>query len=463
MEELKAIVAQTIKKFLLIGAGILMGCMLIGVCIISIFGYNDNESSTAANTTGTGFGTGTEVIGGGNARQIEGMDLYNADGTVNTEAIQALEDKMSTEYLDLTGPGPGHNDYSRVADWLQEGLLFQCPWWAVDRANYFLELIGSEKRVAMDDGGSVITNYENVENFTIGMEPRQNSLICWDGGEYGHIGYVEAVGSDGTIYVSACSSGETWDGIFPLTKDSGYHYSATYRLQGFIYLTDEDYSVATTETSITMLVNAYNELPEDTYGADAGDPDYLTYIEGDYEAHSEAAEQYEKLKSAAQSAGLNVSLCSAYRGYQSQYNSFQNNKYDIKQYADYYQGPLTSEHRTGLAIDFDGVYAETDWESWLAVIEQKDLFNWLYENAHKYGFILRYPKGAEKTTGIMAESWHYRYIGVEHATKFKGIAKGYEKTTDGVTYSTYTYEEYHEKTFGTGSYGHTFEIPDEYK
>ena len=42
---------------------------------------------------------------------------------------------------------------------------------------------------------------------------------------------------------------------------------------------------------------------------------------------------------------------------------------------------------------------------------------WLSENAYKYGFILRFPKGKENETGYIYESWHFRYVGVELATK----------------------------------------------
>ena len=38
-------------------------------------------------------------------------------------------------------------------------------------------------------------------------------------------------------------------------------------------------------------------------------------------------------------------------------------------------------------------------------------FNWVKENAYKYGFILRYPKGKEYITGFKYEPWHYRYVG----------------------------------------------------
>lgn len=227
-EELKEVLAQEIKKYLLIGAGIILGCMLIGVSIITAIAGEDFSDSSSGN------------FGGSNV-QLEGMNLYNSDGSVNLEAIQALEDKITTEYLGLTSTGAvTHKDYSKVADWLQKGLIFQCPWWAVGRANWFLEQIGSDKRVEMADGGSVITNSHNKQNFTIGTEPRPNSLICWGGGEYGHIGYVEAVDKDGTIYFSETGNGTHWYGISSLPKGS-YDYGSGLSFQGFIYLTDEEY------------------------------------------------------------------------------------------------------------------------------------------------------------------------------------------------------------------------------
>jgi D-alanyl-D-alanine carboxypeptidase len=40
---------------------------------------------------------------------------------------------------------------------------------------------------------------------------------------------------------------------------------------------------------------------------------------------------------------------------------------------------------------------------------------WLAENAHRYGFILRYPKGKESITGYKYEPWHFRYVGADAA------------------------------------------------
>ena len=47
-------------------------------------------------------------------------------------------------------------------------------------------------------------------------------------------------------------------------------------------------------------------------------------------------------------------------------------------------------------------------------------YKWLTENAHKYGFILRYTSDKREITGIVDEPWHWRYVGVETATAMKG-------------------------------------------
>lgn len=68
--------------------------------------------------------------------------------------------------------------------------------------------------------------------------------------------------------------------------------------------------------------------------------------------------------------------------------------------------PGTSEHQLGLAVDINADKEQS---------ENEEVYQWLAENAHKYGFILRYPQGKEEITGIGYEPWHYRYVGVENA------------------------------------------------
>ena len=48
--------------------------------------------------------------------------------------------------------------------------------------------------------------------------------------------------------------------------------------------------------------------------------------------------------------------------------------------------------------------------------EKSREFDWMIHNAHKYGFILRYPKGKEYITGFKYEPWHYRYVGQDLAS-----------------------------------------------
>lgn len=75
--------------------------------------------------------------------------------------------------------------------------------------------------------------------------------------------------------------------------------------------------------------------------------------------------------------------------------------------------PGKSEHQSGLCVDF----ITTDMGDRLTTaFEDTDAFAWLRENAHKFGFILRYPKGKETTTGYTYEPWHYRFVGREAAT-----------------------------------------------
>ncbi len=68
--------------------------------------------------------------------------------------------------------------------------------------------------------------------------------------------------------------------------------------------------------------------------------------------------------------------------------------------------PGNSEHELGLALDIN---ADPSYSS------DYNVYNWLAENAYKYGFILRYPQGKEYITGIDYEPWHYRYVGKEAA------------------------------------------------
>ena len=89
---------------------------------------------------------------------------------------------------------------------------------------------------------------------------------------------------------------------------------------------------------------------------------------------------------------------------------------DGKEAADRYSArPGYSEHQTGLSFDIGEKGHEDLWLT--SEFGETEAGQWLVNNAHKYGFILRYPEGKENITGYMYESWHFRYLGKELAQK----------------------------------------------
>ena len=91
--------------------------------------------------------------------------------------------------------------------------------------------------------------------------------------------------------------------------------------------------------------------------------------------------------------------------------------------------PGTSEHQLGLAVDI------VDTTLWDLVQEQEDLpgQQWLMEHCHEYGFVLRYPANATDSTGIIYEPWHYRYVGVELATRLHELGITVEEYINGLS------------------------------
>lgn len=98
---------------------------------------------------------------------------------------------------------------------------------------------------------------------------------------------------------------------------------------------------------------------------------------------------------------------SGFRSYDTQtelYNNYVAS--DGQEAADRYSArPGYSEHQTGLAFDLKDAAEQ--------LLTEPEASQWLAENAHKYGFIVRFPEGGEESTGYMPEQWHVRYIGKE--------------------------------------------------
>lgn len=123
-----------------------------------------------------------------------------------------------------------------------------------------------------------------------------------------------------------------------------------------------------------------------------------------------AYEEWIKMKNDAAAIGLNIYISSGYRAYNYQKGLYQHfiNKGGAE-YADITSARAGhSEHQSGFAFDLNSVDA-----SFTATSEGK----WVNDNAHLYGFIIRYPKDKTHETGYKYESWHLRYVGKYLADK----------------------------------------------
>ena len=159
-----------------------------------------------------------------------------------------------------------------------------------------------------------------------------------------------------------------------------------------------------------ILVNKYNYLTED-YIPENLEPIDIAYARSGMQLVREAKDAFETLSEDAKKEGMNIIAMSSYRSYNYQVNLYNNYvATDGKEAADTYSARAGySEHQTGLAVDvYNKILPYTSFE------ETKE-FNWMQENAYKYGFILRFPKDKENITGYQYESWHYRYVGKEIA------------------------------------------------
>lgn len=128
----------------------------------------------------------------------------------------------------------------------------------------------------------------------------------------------------------------------------------------------------------------------------------------------EAAEKLEVMFTAAKLDGIDLFAVSGYRSYKRQEDlfNFEVIKVGREQAETVVAFPGNSEHQSGLAMDISGPsvgYALTQ------EFGEHPEGQWLANNAHKYGFILRYPQGKEDITGYSYEPWHFRYVGEEAA------------------------------------------------
>lgn len=179
------------------------------------------------------------------------INLYNDDGSVNTDAINQLNSWITTDLLntkihnqtyEMQG-GPFAKWWDSNNNWFTSaGYRFQCTWYVYGRANQYLEMFGTKHTSWPGTKNNAVNWYYTSTDggekyFECGSTPRANSIAVWrDGDKAGHVAYVEAVDTvNNKVYISHAGGGRSWFGV----QGKGIDEMKTlygYELLGYVYL-----------------------------------------------------------------------------------------------------------------------------------------------------------------------------------------------------------------------------------
>lgn len=149
------------------------------------------------------------------------------------------------------------------------------------------------------------------------------------------------------------------------------------------------------------IVNKYNQLPEDVTYDDLVKIEKPYSSNGNEEIRSIAYDNLIKMIDDASKDNISLLVVSGFRTKNKQESLYNYNR-------NLFAKPLHSEHELGLSVDFNSVNNN---------FSNTTQYEWLKDNAYKYGFIERYQKGKELITGHNYKPWHYRYVGTSISTK----------------------------------------------
>ncbi|GEN45770.1 M15 family metallopeptidase [Alkalibacillus haloalkaliphilus] len=169
--------------------------------------------------------------------------------------------------------------------------------------------------------------------------------------------------------------------------------------------------------AIDVIVNKDRRLPEGYEPPDLMVPDVDFHVVAEERMYmrEEAAHALEELFEGASEDGYELYAISGYRSEQTQEVVFASNvdRHGEEHAEQYSAQPGHSEHQTGLAMD---VSAESFSLRLGEGFSDTPEGEWVADNSHHYGFIVRYLEGKSDITGYNYEPWHLRYVGEELAT-----------------------------------------------
>ncbi len=170
------------------------------------------------------------------------------------------------------------------------------------------------------------------------------------------------------------------------------------------------------EQGLLILVNKQHPIDQDYKPDDLVKIKYFVSDRSETTRYmrAEAADAFHKLVDKAAAEGLELKMTTAYRSYNFQKILFDNyvEKEGEEAANQYSAKPGQSEHQTGLSVDVSSPSVDYQLSDDYGKTEEG---KWLAENAYRFGFIIRFPKGKEDITGYQYEPWHIRYVGLTTA------------------------------------------------
>jgi D-alanyl-D-alanine carboxypeptidase len=167
--------------------------------------------------------------------------------------------------------------------------------------------------------------------------------------------------------------------------------------------------------SIWWVVNPQRSMPAGYVPADLVTPNVpIKPGATNTQVSAAPAAAFEAMVADAATAGFQLQLNSGYRSFDEQQALYDQYVEDFgaEVAAERVAIPGTSEHQTGLAVDVGEVGLPDD-----QVFGDTQSSVWVADNAHRFGFILRYPPDKAAITGYANEPWHLRYVGPELAAE----------------------------------------------
>ena len=408
--------------------------------------YFDTESCTMQThwleLEGEAYYLGDDGIRRTGWQDIDGARYYLGDDGAMVTGW--LEQDGGTMYLNEQGnPHSGWLELEEGTYYLDENFFQYTGWLELEDDRYYLDGAGvmqtgwleqDGNRYYLNEEGMLCSGWLELEDGKYYLSDDGNPQTGWqeiDGNTY----YMDEAGvmqtgwlelDDNRYYL--CGDGTRYTGWLEVDGNTYYLKEDGSAAKGKYTIDEKAYFFTSTGANFIM-VNTWNELPED-YEVE------LVKLPNGKEAAAECYDILMQMVDDCTAAGCKPNIIGAYRTISNQRALFNNILAEnrAKGYGDAYARTLkrcaipgTSEHHLGLAFDIvDKRYPQK-------YTGENNALVWLSEHCWEYGFIIRYPDSKTDITGIMYEPWHFRYVGVELAMELKDSGLCLEEYIDALT------------------------------